>query len=70
MSLPEGYVEYQRREYCKAVECPVQKELELAEEGSSRYEEIRFRCKTACIHTTHEFHSWLNSQGYMIIRSE
>jgi len=46
MGLPEGYVEYQRREYCKAVECPVQKELESTEKGSSEYEDIRYRCRT------------------------
>ncbi len=70
MELPTGYVEYQRREYCKAVDCPVQKELELTRKGTDEYEKIRYRCKTACIHTTHEFHAWLNNQGYLIVRSE
>jgi hypothetical protein len=40
----EGYVEYQRREYCKGVKCPVQLELEAQTPGSAEYERIRKIC--------------------------
>ncbi len=70
MNSLEGYIEYQRREYCKAVKCEVQLELDKQEKGSEMYEKIRYRCKTACIHTTHEFHAWLNSNGYIIVRAK
>ena len=64
----EGYLEYQRREFCKDLPCPVQVLLDAAEEGSSEYEHIRGICKTSCIHTTYEFHHWLIQKGYLIIR--
>jgi hypothetical protein len=63
-----GYVDYQRREYCKDIRCPVQLRLDAAGEGTPEGEEIRNTCKTACIHTTYEFHHWLIQKGYQIIR--
>lgn len=68
MSIPAGYVEYQRREYCKAIQCPVQMELEKTEKGSPAYDAVRARCANACIHTTFEFHHWLIDHGYVIVR--
>jgi hypothetical protein len=67
MAIP-GYVDYQRREYCKAVKCPVQLELDAAEQGSDEYEKIRSRCSTACVHTTWEFHHWLIENGYEVVK--
>lgn len=67
MSL-ENYQEYQRREYCKDLPCQVQLLLNKEMEGSEKYEEFRVICRTACIHTTHEFHSWLIQKGYLIVR--
>ena len=64
----EGYVEYQRREYCKDIQCPVQLDLESKESGSADYERVRSICKTKCRHTTYEFHHWLVDQGYLIVR--
>jgi len=69
MPIP-GYVDYQRREYCKAIRCPVQLELERAPNGSPEYERVRDRCKGACIHTTYEFHHWLTENGYLVVRPE
>jgi hypothetical protein len=63
-----GYVEYQRREYCKDVRCPVQLELEAQTPGSEDYERIRKVCQTNCRHTTYEFHHWLIQKGYLIVR--
>ena len=63
-----GYRDYQRREYCHAVDCPIQKLLDQCEDGSDQYEEVRALCKTECIHTTYEFHHWLAAQGYEIVR--
>jgi hypothetical protein len=67
MSL-EGYVEYQRREYCRDLPCPIQVLLDAEVEGSRKYDEIRNICKTACIHTTYEFHHWLIQKGYLLVR--
>jgi hypothetical protein len=65
-----GYIDYKRREYCKDIDCPRQLELERETPGSREYEEIRNKCKTACLHTTHEFHHWLIEKGYLIMRPE
>ena len=64
----EGYLEYQRREYCKDLPCPVQVLLDAAPEGSPEYEHIRGICKNSCIHTTYEFHHWLIQKGYLLVR--
>ncbi len=37
----EGYLEYQRREFCKDVRCPVQMELMTKPEGSQEYERLQ-----------------------------
>ncbi len=66
----EGYIEYQRREYCMDIRCPIQSMLERAEPGSQEYEDVRKVCQTACIHTTYEFHHWLIQKGYLLIRPE
>ncbi len=70
MAAINGYVDYQKREYCKAVKCTVQNDLDKCEAGSDEYEKIRLICKNACIHTTHEFHSWLINAGYLVLRPE
>lgn len=67
MSL-EGYVEYQRREYCRDLPCPIQVLLDAETEGSVKYDQIRNICKTACLHTTYEFHHWLIQKGYLLVR--
>ena len=66
--LIEGYTEYKRREYCKDIKCPVQVSLEQQKEGSKEYEDIRNKCKNSCLHTTYEFHHWLNDKGYEIVK--
>jgi len=63
-----GYVEYQRREFCKDIGCPIQHQLEKHRAGTDEYEEVRRICKTRCIHTTYEFHHWLMDHGYEIVR--
>jgi len=67
MSL-EGYIEYQRRKFCKVLPCPIQVLLDAEAEGLPKYEQIRAICKTDCIHTTYEFHHWLIQNGYLIVR--
>lgn len=66
----EGYIDYQRREFCKAEKCPVQMDLEAQKAGSPEYEEIRNICKSGCRYTTYQFHHWLCNQGYLIVRPE
>ncbi|HUU11092.1 MAG TPA: hypothetical protein VM431_11230 [Phycisphaerae bacterium] len=69
MAIP-GYVEYQRREFCKDIRCPVQRQLDKCEVGSDACEEVRTVCRTKCIHSTYEFHHWLIEHGYEIVRPE
>ncbi len=68
MAIPEEYVEYQRREFCKDLPCSIQVLLDAETEGSPKYEEIRTICKNACIHSTYEFHHWLIQKGYRLLR--
>ncbi|MBN1384804.1 MAG: hypothetical protein JW983_07990 [Elusimicrobia bacterium] len=65
-----GYTDYKRREFCKDIKCPVQLKLDSAKEGSEEYEEIRNKCKNACIYTTYQFHHWLINKGYEIVRPD
>jgi hypothetical protein len=64
----EGYVEYPKREYCRASKCPVQSLLDEETPSSERYEKIRVICQTECLRTSHGFHKWLNEQGYVIAK--
>ena len=64
----EGFIEYQRREFCKDLPCPIQLLLDAEVEGSPKYEQIRSICKNNCIHTTYEFHHWLIQKGYLLLR--
>jgi hypothetical protein len=66
--VPEGYVEYKRREFCKDVKCPVQLELNVHAEGSEAYEKTRAKCSAACTYSTWQFHNWLIKKGYLIVK--
>ena len=66
----EGYVDYQRREFCKDVKCPVQLDLDAQELGSDEYEKTRRICKSDCRCTTYQFHHWLIEKGYLIVRPQ
>jgi hypothetical protein len=66
----EGYMDYQRREFCKDVKCPVQMELDAQEPDSDEYEKIRSICKGNCRYTTYQFHHWLIEKGYLIVRPQ
>ncbi len=66
----KGFVEYQRREYCKDVECPIQMIMNNKEQDSAEYNELRRICQDNCLHTTYEFHHWLVDKGYLLVRPE
>jgi hypothetical protein len=66
----KGYIDYQRREFCKDVKCPVQLDMDAKEQGSEEYEAIRQICKTNCRYTTYQFHHWLIDKEYLIVRPE
>lgn len=70
MSSIDGYTDYQRREYCKAIRCEVQLDLEKQKEGSDEYQKVRNICQTACRHTTYEFHQWLINEGYLVVKPD
>ncbi len=69
MSLP-GYSDYQRREYCKDIQCPIQVLLEQQDPNSGGYDVVRHICIDHCIHTTYEFHHWLIEKGYLVVRPD
>ena len=64
----EGYIDYQRREYCKDIKCPIQVQLDKQDEGTEDYEKMRAICKDDCIRSTYEFHHWLIEKGYLVVR--
>jgi len=66
----KGFVDYQRREYCRDVQCPVQNLLDKHEKGSDQYNLIHKICEDDCLHTTHEFHKWLIDHDYLLVRPE
>ena len=66
----DGYVDYQRREFCKDVKCERQLRLDAEVEGSDTYEKVRQLCKDECCYSTYQFHHWLINQGYLIVRAE
>jgi len=66
----DGYISYQRREFCKDILCPVQLDLDAQEEGSKRHEALRGICKKDCRSTAYQFHHWLIDKGYLIVRPE
>jgi hypothetical protein len=68
--LIEGYIDYQRREFCKDVKCSVQLDLDAQDPNSDEYEKIRQICKSDCGYTTYQFHHWLIEKGYLIIRPQ
>jgi hypothetical protein len=65
--IPEGYMEYKTRAFCKDVKCPIQLELNTQIEGSTEYEKTRKKCRITCLYTTWQFHHWLIEKSYIII---
>ena len=66
----KGFIDYQRREFCKDVKCPLQIDLEHQQEGSEAYEKIRQSCKANCKYTAYQFHHWLIEKGYLVVRPQ
>jgi hypothetical protein len=66
----EGFVEYKRREYCNDVECPIQMIMNQKDQDSAEYNELRDICREHCLHTTYEFHHWLEDKGYLLLRPD
>jgi len=64
----DGFIDYQRREYCKDIKCEVQLDLDRQDEGTDEYERVRGICQSDCRHTTYEFHHWLINKGYLLVR--
>jgi hypothetical protein len=63
-----GYIDYERREFCNDVNCPIQLLLNREVQKSPRYEEIRAICASNCVRSTYEFHHWLTKKGYLIVK--
>jgi hypothetical protein len=64
----EGYIDYQRREFCNDIHCPVQILLNKDQPNTESYNSLKSICQTGCLHSCHEFHLWLISKGYLVIR--
>jgi len=74
MTTIQGYIDYQRREYCRDIKCPIQVLLDQESANTDRYEFIREICNNNCLHTTHEFHAWqtedVHTHTWIISESE
>lgn len=68
-SLPHGFVEYKKREYCNSVNCQIQIKLNSTKDVLE-YEEIRQNCSGACVNSASDFCSWLAKMGFVIIDSD
>ncbi len=66
--IPNGFTEYQRREFCNDIKCSIQMELNQTFEKSEAYEKIRRTCQNDCYYTTYQFHHWLIEKGYLILK--
>lgn len=66
----EGFIDYQRREYCNDIQCPIQVLMNNPENSPSEKEHIRNICKSNCIHSTYEFHHWLIEKGFEVVRKK
>lgn len=64
----QGFIDYQRREFCHAIHCPIQTLLDEEEPSTAHYETIKQVCKSDCLHSCHEFHAWLNDQGFLVVK--
>lgn len=66
----DGYIDYQRREYCNDIKCPIQMLMNKEQSGSEKYESLRAICKSDCVHSTYEFHHWLIDKGYLLVKKK
>lgn len=60
--------EYKSREFCKAVGCEVQLELNNLDKDSPEYNKLKETCEKACRKTAWEFHDWLMKEGFSIVK--
>ena len=65
-----GHRDYERREYCKDIACPVQLLLDKQSPDSEGYQEVWELCINSCIHSTYEFHHWLIEKGFLVVKPE
>ncbi len=61
---------YQKREFCKAVGCPIQELLDdYPKIPTPQIRAIQKTvCQNGCLHTAWEFHDWLQRQGFKIVK--
>ena len=68
--IPEGYVEYKRREFCKDVKCPVEEELNKQTEGSPAYEADPSKMHGSRLPLILGSSHWLIEKGNLILKQE
>ena len=66
----DGFVEYQRREFCKDIRCPVQLLLDKQTPDTEEYAQARGICMEDCVRSTYEFHHWLIEHGYLVVKPQ
>jgi len=54
-------IEYKKREFCKAIECKIQAQID---KGNM----TKDFCVTHCIKTAWEFHDWLQKNGFSLMK--
>jgi len=58
---------YKSRSFCRKINCPAQKEIDIADTPSLK-EIIKNKRCVDCM--AHRFHQFLKEEGYMVIREE
>ena len=61
-------LEYKSREFCNAVKCEIQMELNKMKKDSPEYKKKKEICERACIKTAWEFHDYLVRQRFSIVK--
>jgi hypothetical protein len=56
--------EYQSREFCKDVKCPMQRELDNEARDETAQAAIKSVCRNGCVYFSDDLMRWLGEHGY------
>jgi len=56
--------EYQSREFCKDVKCPMQREFDSEAQDETAQDAIKTVCRNGCVYFSDDLMRWLGEHGY------
>jgi hypothetical protein len=56
--------EYQSREFCRDVRCPMQRELDSESRDETAQAAIKSVCRNGCVYFSDDLMRWLGQNGY------